>query len=417
MRILLTTHFFPLVSETFISLHCASLHRLGHQVDVLAELGDAELLRSLEASGDLPRNALRQIPPGSGSKLSQFFRLAVASAKDPRAIRLASTVLRDWVRKRTVGQAILPMRQRQAVNGFAEYDVVHAHFGSTALAAATLKSAGILRAPLVVTFHGTDLNKKRDLPNSTIYARVLKEADLVTVGTEHMASHFQQSGTAPKKVRVIPMGIDVAAFPYEERGSKRPIKLLTVGRHVEFKGTEYGIRAMAKLVEKGHDVVLDLVGDGPERPNLEKLAESLQIAGRVTFLGPLPHSQTLQAMQQADILVHPGVVASDGTREGQGVVLAEAQAMGLPVVASRVGGIPEAVKEGVTAVLVEQKDVEGLVRGIEALLEDPQKRVEMGRAGRRFVEQCFDQAVLSEQWVGLYKELMADGTGVSSRTR
>lgn len=405
MRILLITRAFPKISETFISLHAQSLRRLGCDVHVLAEPGDPQLASDLTRAG-LPIGEMLSPLPNAAPGAAGLWGLLGDVAWRPATARLLAACARDRWLGRTRGAALHAVRQLAALPRDQRYDVVHAHFGNVAKSAAQLKAAGVLHAPLVVTFHGTDLNLTRAMPNRELYGRVLSQADLITVGTNHMAGHFEPLGALVKRLECVPMGIDLSRFPYcPPRGGDGQIRLACLGRLIECKGIEYAIRAVANLAGEFQGIYLDVIGDGPLQPALESLAAELGVAGRVRLHGALPHGDALAVLRQADIFVHPGVVARDGTREGQGVVLAEAQATGLPVVAGRAGGIPDAVSEGQSAILVDPRDTQALQNAIGELARDPARRAAMGAAGRAFVEEHFDQQKLSERWLQLYREL------------
>ncbi len=205
------------------------------------------------------------------------------------------------------------------------------------------------------------------------------------------------------------MGVDLSRFKTValERRPRPGGRLITVGRLIECKGVEYAIRAIAILRNEWTDVTLDVVGEGPLRKDLEKLCVELNVSTAVKFHGALANDKVLVLLQESDIYVQPGIIASDGSREGQGIAVAEAQATGLPVVASRVGGIPEIVVEGESAYLVTPKDVSELVCQISLLVRDPELRERMGAAGQDFVAQSLDQKVLANRWIAIYNDVIA----------
>jgi glycosyltransferase involved in cell wall biosynthesis len=137
-------------------------------------------------------------------------------------------------------------------------------------------------------------------------------------------------------------------------------------------------------------VRLQIIGDGPLRRQLQALALSLGVADRVEFLGALPHAEVLASMRKAAMLVLPGIRTATGREEGLGMVLLEAAATGVPIIGSRVGGIPECMVDGKTGFLVPERDEEALTARIGELLADPERRRAMGAAGRALVEDRFD---------------------------
>jgi glycosyltransferase involved in cell wall biosynthesis len=185
------------------------------------------------------------------------------------------------------------------------------------------------------------------------------------------------------KTHVCYHGLDLSTFPFAP--DHRPAhRIIAVGRLARFKGFDYLLRAARALRDRGMTVELELIGDGPERGALETLARELGIA--VVFRGYLPFSAVQTAMSQATILVHP----SDGLGDGLPNVLREAMAVGTPVIASRVAGIPEALDDGRCGTLVPPKDVPALAEAIHALLSDADLRRRHAMLGRRRTEELFD---------------------------
>ena len=186
--------------------------------------------------------------------------------------------------------------------------------------------------------------------------------------------------------------------------SETPV-LATVGRLTRVKGVEYAIRAVSVLKEREQPVLLKLAGDGELKQELRALVHTLGVEDSVVFLGPTSHEEVRELLAEASILVHPGIVDETGACEAQGLVLAEAQAMQVPIVASRVGGIPESIVEGETAMLTPQKKPEAIADAIQELLDNPARAKRMGEAGRSFVVKQFDQSQITDRWVKIYQEL------------
>jgi len=188
---------------------------------------------------------------------------------------------------------------------------------------------------------------------------------------------------------------------------ERPV-ILHVARLVEVKGTRYLMRAFANLARRYDGVQLLIIGDGPLRRPLQALAASAGIRDRVEFLGALPHADVLSWMRKAAMLVLPGIRTATGRAEGLGMVLLEAAATGLPIIGSRVGGIPECILEGRTGFLVPERDDAALAERMGELLEDTVKRRQMGTEGRALVERRFDIHRQTEALENLYDSLLGE---------
>lgn len=184
------------------------------------------------------------------------------------------------------------------------------------------------------------------------------------------------------------------------------MKIITIARLVEKKGIEYAIKAIAKVAENHPNIIYNIAGDGPLRESLEKLILDLKISDNVKLLGWMTQEQVRQLYVDSHIFVLPSVTAATGDREGQALVLQEAQAMGLPVVSTLHNGIPEGVLEGKSGFLVPERDVDALAEKIGYLVENPEIWTQMGQHGRKFVEERYDIKQLNKQLVEMYEKLL-----------
>jgi colanic acid/amylovoran biosynthesis glycosyltransferase len=182
-----------------------------------------------------------------------------------------------------------------------------------------------------------------------------------------------------EKLRIVHCGVDLDLFEVK-RHSGRGKKLLFVGRLAAAKGLPILLKALAKLEE----TTLDIAGDGPDREILTAQVQLLGISDRVRFHGYLSQPQVRDLLKQADVFVMSSFA------EGVPVVLMEAMAAGVAVVATRIAGIPELVRHGESGLLVSPGDTAGTVIAIRSLLEDPELRNRCAAAGRKRVEQEFD---------------------------
>jgi glycosyltransferase involved in cell wall biosynthesis len=268
--------------------------------------------------------------------------------------------------------------------------VILCHFGHTALR--ILPAATAHRVPLVAHFHGFDASSAlRNRWYRWSLLRSLKKFAAVVVVGSHQRQWMLDHGVPSSKVHLIPCGVPTAEFSPAPRPVRNTIRFLTVSRLVENKGLSYSLRAFAAVCQRGVSAELVVVGEGPDRPALEKLTQELRLDG-VTFRGALPPSQVKQEMQEADIFVQHSLVDSSGSCEGFGVSIAEAMSMELPIIATRLGGIPDQVIDDGTGILVSPKSVEAMAVAMYELAQDPQRRAALGKAGRQRVVEYFDTA-------------------------
>jgi colanic acid/amylovoran biosynthesis glycosyltransferase len=195
------------------------------------------------------------------------------------------------------------------------------------------------------------------------------------------------------------MGIRVEKYPFFERILKpgEAVRIISVARCIEKKGIQYGIEATEILYRSGFPVQYVIIGDGPLKTEYEAMVDKKGLAGRVIFLGWRDEDVVLRELGTAAIYFLPSVVSADGDEEGIPVVLMEALAMGLVVVATDTGGVRELIMPGKTGYLVPPKDPQALADAVEAILNDPLKTRELSRHGREIVEQDYHIAHLNKR--------------------
>jgi len=261
---------------------------------------------------------------------------------------------------------------------------VHAHFASHPAAAALIvgRMGGI---PWSFTAHGSDLHREQAMLREKV-----AEAQFVVAISEFNRRFILDHVGADRadKLRVIHCGVDPGVF---ETGHSRDgrFELACVGTLHEVKGQRYLLEACAGLSKRKIDWRCHFVGDGPDRLALERHAASLGLGDRVVFHGACEREAVLSLLARVDASVAPSVPTSDGRREGIPVVLMEAAACGLPLVASRLSGIPEIVRDEETGLLVEPGDSKGLEEALARLASDSGTRQRFGQAARRLVEDEF----------------------------
>lgn len=182
--------------------------------------------------------------------------------------------------------------------------------------------------------------------------------------------------------------------------------MITVGRLVEKKGIEYAIASVAKVAKKYPNILYRIVGDGALRASLEAQILELGISDCVQLLGWMTQEQVRQLYTDSHIFILSSVTAANGDREGQGLVLQEAQAMGLPVLSTLHNGIPEGVLDRKSGFLVPERDADALAEKLSYLIENPEVWPAMGKAGREYVEERYNIKHLNEQLIELYQNLI-----------
>jgi len=255
---------------------------------------------------------------------------------------------------------------------------------------------------LVVSTWGSDILVECQTTMNKFSKRFLmKQASVITATTQFLAKATTQYLSKERDIRVIPFGVDCSIFKPSTR--KRANEAITLGfiKSLEPKyGPGYLIETMYKVAKIFPNVSLLLVGDGELELKLKTRVSQLGLEEKVHFIGKVPHKEIPGILQQVDIFVMPSI------SESFGVAAIEAGAMGIPVVASRIGGIPEAVEDGITGILVSPRDPEGLSKAILTLILNAQLREKMGHAARDYVIRQFNWEKSVEEMERIYKCLL-----------
>jgi len=274
-------------------------------------------------------------------------------------------------------------------------NIIHAHFLNDGVDALQLKKR--LAVPLVATLHGHDITKheKKGFSRSK-REKLFHRADRVIAVSDYIYHTAIAKGCPEHKLIKHSIGIDLEKFNASKQETASP-ELLFVGRLVEKKGCVYLLDAMKLLAKQYPELKLVIVGDGPLKNMLENKVREDQL--NVEFVGRESAESIRARLSKAWVFVAPSITAANGDAEGLGMVFLEAQALHTPVVSFSSGGVVEAVENGETGLLSEEKNVSALAENIEFFINSETVRREFGVKGRKRVEDKFDirkQCVLLE---------------------
>jgi len=399
MRIGILTHSFPKISETFILDEITGMLDRNHDVSVFSLLPASGSVQhsAIQDYGILDRTIYIDTPDSIPAALLKTV---------PNTISLAAAapscldVIRQIAREHGVLEAgRFAYRAHHLLE--ANLDVLHAHFGPVGRRAARFAQVGACDA-FVVSFHGWGI-RQADEQGGQIYAHLFDRADCILANTQYTRERLIEFGADPDLVRVHHVGIDPDRFrPDDRTHDSDALSILTVARLHEAKGLEYGVLAAKELSKRlpDIDVRYRIVGGGSLEAELRELIQENDAGDIVTLCGPMDQTGVINELHSADVFLLPSL------EEGFGRVLLEAQASELPVVASDVGGIPEAVSPGDSALLMPPRDTGAIVDRLEQLATDPAERATIGAAGQSYVCNNFDIEVLNDRLEALYAELV-----------
>lgn len=406
-KICVYTHLFPARSETFIREHVAGLARAGHRVVVVARQPSDDVAEDERSAID--RLGVERVYIGRfawfSTKLTGVINLIHAFflvCQFPQLLKVFRA-RSPW----TIRELLIAATTAKFIRG-AGFDVVHVHFGHLAACLHSVGKSFDRFPPLVVTWHGYDINVKPKQLGLQTYRALFDSPAVHTVGSEFTRGRLIGMGARPDRAVKIPMGVDVGRFAFADRQREveAPFNILSVGRLEEVKGHSYLIDAIEKLRGLGLPVFLKIAGDGPLKDLLRARVQKAGLDDAVELLGAVDSGRVAQEMQQAHLFALTGVETASGKVESQGVVFAEAQATGLPVVASRLGGVPESLIETETGVLCSPRNVDEIVSAIQLFILHPNVAAEFGQHGRVFVEKNFSNELMVLRFDELYESLL-----------
>lgn len=279
-----------------------------------------------------------------------------------------------------------------------EISHVHAHFASHPAAAAFVIHR-LTNIPFSFTAHGSDIHRDR-----TMLVEKVAEASFVVPISQFNKEVILDAcdGRYADKMTIIHCGVDTEHFhppdkepaaagrSVQNRSSAKPLAICCIGTLHEVKGQHHLIEACRLLKDRGVPFRCHFVGDGPDRDALEAQSKEAGISDWITFHGQQTRADVAALLRGANVVAAPSVPSSDGRREGIPVALMEAMSSGLPVVASRLSGIPELVEHGVSGLLAPPGHADALADALERLWRDPALRERLGKAARQKILNEFD---------------------------
>lgn len=260
-------------------------------------------------------------------------------------------------------------------------DAVLAEFGPAGVA--ILEVCKEAQVPLIVHFHGFDANHCSVITGEAgqRYPELFEYASVIVAPSMFIQKRLLNLNAPAEKIRVNPNGVDTSMFSSTNSALSSPI-FITVSRFVDVKGPHLSLLAFKKVVEHCKEARLIMVGDGPLLESSKQIVRALKISSSVQFLGVQKPSEVSALMRTSRALIQHSIRTSDGQCEAQGVVFLEAGASGLPVVATKSGGIPEVVLNGKTGFLVDEGDIDKMAECMLRLAEDPTLASQLGKAAR-----------------------------------
>lgn len=406
MKIAFIVNEFPSLSETFVLNQITGLLDKGHEVEIFArrrgnikkvhnEIIHLDLIKRTTFFLSIPRKRFLRALKG-------FILIARYLPVYPVEILNSLNFFRFG---KNAASLILLFRSIPFLNK-GPYDVIHCHFGQNGNTAVILREIGVLSGKILTTFHGFDLTSHINKYGRGIYRHLFEKGDLFLPISERWKNRLIQLGCNESKIIVHRMGININNLGEIVRQDYKngSTIILSVARLVEKKGIDYGIKAVARLTKRFRELQYFIIGDGIMRNELLQLIEKHQLQANVKLFGWMTQDEIFSVMRKTDIFLAPSVTSRTGSQEGIPVVLMEAMAHRLPVVATRHSGIPEIVINGQNGLLADERDIAGIADKIEYLITNPEISIRMGEEGRKLIEKSYDIERLNKKLIQIFSE-------------
>jgi glycosyltransferase involved in cell wall biosynthesis len=396
-KVLYVLDFFPMISETFISNEMIELIRRGLDIKILA------LSKTNETAINQEVSDWRLLERASYYASSGLVRIALSCALEPRSYRLFWKAARRSHAEARLKDAV---RTAYFTNLLRDTDIVHAHFASKA-AVKAMEISSIVKKPFTFTAHAYEIFSLHYYSRERL-KMIVDGADAVLTPSVFNRKHIAaETGCDQGKIRIVRATIR----PDEETPRLVPVdddglRILAIGRMVEKKGFEYLIKAMGIVVRKYPKTVLSFIGRGPLVTPLKELSYSLGLERNVVFLGAQSNEKCLERLSKCHLSILPCVVAGDGDLDVCPLSLQEAMALGVPVISTDAGSVPELIEDGKEGLLVKERDEKGLAEAIVRLIEDASLREALGRKGREKIKKEFNIYTQVNRLISIWESLV-----------
>ena len=393
---------FPQVSETFVVNSIVYAKRKGYKINIyvdkylgLENSSQSDLLKKYNIEKDVVRPF--KFSQNKFKKALQVLGILF----NPKVILYLIPYYR-LQRKKNLSPLATLYQYRNFKDG-----IVHVHFNNALHPLVELSKIGYINPKCIISFHGYDAY----LDNKEIFQKKYshfykKHVVAVTILSKHLSKRVINLGVDKKLIHIINLGIDVNFFKSKPKQLKsNKIKMLSVGRLVQWKGHTYGLKAVKQLIDEGYDVSYTIIGAGVLDNELKEETNKLGLDDYIDFKGALSQIEVFNAMKFNDIFLLPSTFDDIvGRRETFGLVSVEAQAMGLPVVGFNSGGFPETLLEGKTGFTVEDRNIDQLASKIKYLIDNPDLYASMSQEAIKHA-QNFDHKHTTQQYLDLYKKI------------
>ena len=289
---------------------------------------------------------------------------------------------------------------------FRDMDIVHVQWPiPNGLGALFLKK--LYGIPYINTIHGEEVYLSKRYHTVFALKWIVNNAKKTITNSSATKDSCLEAGLKGDNIQVIPFGVDTNFFkPLKLLKNENVFQILSVGYLIERKGFEYLIRGTKEVLKKYDNVKLKIIGSGPLEGKLKNIINELELENEVEIIKNVSDEELLHLYNSSDLFVLPSIIDSEGNTEGLGVVLLEAMACGIPVIASNVGGITDIIINNETGLLINQKDSQDIARKIIFTIENKPEMKKIVKNGLNTVELNFSWERVVESYQDCYKSVL-----------
>ncbi|WP_299130601.1 glycosyltransferase [uncultured Winogradskyella sp.] len=398
---------FPSRSETFIINHIIECERKGLKsiilVNTLHTIDKASQKNLINSYGlydvahcfnpKMPKHKVLRVLKALGLLLNNLSNYKVfLNTLNQQKYGLKAKTLKLWF-------------QASVFLKYQKHEIFHGHFGVSGKVLADMKDIGAIKGDIITSFYGYDTfsveENRKEL--QTYFKDVFKRSKLIVTSSNYLYANLLKLNAPEHKLLVNAVGVDVSKFPYRKREYNSELHIVTVGRLIELKGQAYGIDAVILLLQKGYNIKYTIIGHGDDFEDIKTKIHHSGYQNHIHLKGSGTQAEIAEVLLQSHVFLMTSITDTLGRAEGQGLVIAEAQATGLPVVAFNSGGIGDSITHNKTGYLVEEKNVKDMANSIEKFIDNLELINDMGYAAKCFVEDRFNSQKQSDKMIKQYK--------------
>jgi colanic acid/amylovoran biosynthesis glycosyltransferase len=407
MKIAFLVEKFPALSETFILNQAVGLIERGHQVDIYArQTNDTDKIHPDVEKYNLLKHTYYapSVPDNYILRLLKAVALLIINLKKAPLVIIRSLNFSKY-KKRALSLRLfyftIPFLDSQP------YDIIHCQFGMYGIEGMILREIGAIEGKLITSFRGYDISWYVKEYGDNVYQQLFANGDFFLTNCNFFRNRAIKIGCNPDKIIVHGSGIDCDRFTFKPRylEPNQKLKIATTGRLIEKKGIEYGIHAVAQVANIYPNIEYNIIGAGDLQSDLQKIIHELNMTDKIHLVGWKNQQEIIQIINDSHIFIAPSVTARDGNQDAPVNTLKEAMAMGLPVIATQHGGIPELVQDGISGFLVPERDSHAIANKLTHLIEHPNTWEKIGKAGSTYVQKTYNIKTLNNELIKIYQNI------------